>query len=121
LSNAVAITLYVIATASVPAAEPESPPAATRETVERLEAYWFATLERFQYFRRTDPEIFRPLFRKFLGRQHLSDHDAQILRGMLSQFNLVAFNDRFDGKPPRRGAERNPVLPEALQVDPLTD
>ena len=116
LSNAVAITLYVIATASVPTPEPELPPAASREAVARLESYWFETLDRFQYFRRTDPEIFRPLFRKFLGRQHLSDHDAQILRGMLSQFNVVAFNDRFDGKPVRRGA----AIPESDKT-PLTD
>jgi len=109
LSNAVAITLYVIATASAPPEVLDVPPAAPLAHVSKLEEYWFATLERFHYFRRTDPTIFRPLFRKFLGRQHLTDHDVQIFRGMLAQFNLIAFNDRFDGKPPKRGGERQPV------------
>lgn len=116
LSNAVAITLYVIATASVPEPDPELPPAASRDVVERLESYWFDTLGRFGYFRRTEPSVFRPLFRKFLGRQHLSDHDAQILRGMLSQFNMVAFQDRFDGKPPR-----GRTAPTSSGDAPLTD
>ena len=109
LSNAVAITLYVIATASAPPEVLDVPPAAPLAHVSALEEYWFATLERFHYFRRTDPTIFRPLFRKFLGRQHLTDHDVQIFRGMLAQFNLIAFNDRFDGKPAKRGGERQPV------------
>ena len=98
LSNAVAITLYVVATATAPTPEEELPEAAPREMVESLMEYWFATLERFSYFRRTDPERFWPLFRKFIGRQHLATHDVQILRGMLAQFNLGGFGERFDQK-----------------------
>jgi TrmH family RNA methyltransferase len=98
LSNAVAITLYVIATATAPVVEEELPQAAPRSMVESLMSYWFATLERFSYFRRTDPERFWPLFRKFISRQHLSVHDVQILRGMLAQFNLGGFGERFDQK-----------------------
>ena len=98
LSNAVAITLYVIATATAPAPIEEQPEAAPREMIESLTNYWFATLERFSYFRRTDPDRFLPLFRKFIGRQHFSAHDVQILRGMLAQFNLGGFGDRFDSK-----------------------
>ena len=88
LSNAVAITLYVIATASAPAPVEDQPEAAPREMIESLTNYWFATLERFSYFRRTDPD--------------LSAHDVQSLRGMLAQFNLGGFGDRFDSKPVER-------------------
>lgn len=102
LSNAVAITLYVVATASVPAPEPEQPEGAPRAMLDNLMDYWFATLERFHYFRRTDPDRFRPLFKKFIGRLHLSTHDVQVLRGMLAQFNLGGFGDRFDAKPTER-------------------
>ena len=102
LANAVAITLYVIATASAPPVVEELPAAAPRAMVENLLGYWFATLERFHYFRRTDPTRFQPLFRKFIGRLHLSVHDVQILRGMLAQFNLGGFGDRFDSKPTER-------------------
>ena len=98
LSNAVAITLYVVATASVPQPEPDLPEAAPRVMIESLMEYWFATLARFQYFRRTDPVRYWPLFRKFIARLHLSPHDVQILRGMLAQFNLGGFGERFDGK-----------------------
>jgi tRNA/rRNA methyltransferase len=105
LSNAVAISLYVIATAGrVP--ESEAPVAADRAAIDSLRDYWLGSLERFQYFKRTDQERFAPLFRKFLDRLHLSAHDVQVLRGMLAQFNLVAFQDRFDGKPAWRGGRR---------------
>ncbi len=102
LSNAVAITLYVIATASVPPPDPELPDAAPRAAVDSLIEYWFASLARFQYFRRTEPERYLPLFRKFIARLHLGVQDVQILRGMLAQFNLGAFGERFDGKPAER-------------------
>jgi TrmH family RNA methyltransferase len=107
LSNAVAITLYVIATASVPVAPAEPPPvAASRAEVDGLYEYWLGTLERFGYFRRTDRARFAPLFARFLMRLHLSRHDLQVLRGMLAHFHLHSFGDRMDGKPgsPRAAA-----------------
>lgn len=110
LANAVAISLYVVATAGrVP--EPQVPEAANRAAIDSLREYWLGTLERFHYFKRTDQDRFRPLFRKFLDRLHLSGHDVQVLRGMLSQFNVVAFNDRFDGKPPRRATDEPDAQP----------
>lgn len=112
LANAVAITLYVIATATAPVPEEELPEAAPREMTENLMDYWFDTLERFHYFRRTDPQRFRPLFRKFVGRQHFSTHDVQILRGMLTQFNLGGFGDRFDKKPAEKPGGKQLVLNE---------
>ena len=102
LANAVAITLYVVATASAPPIAEDIPEAAPRAMTENLLEYWFSTLERFHYFRRTDPVRFKPLFRKFIGRLHLSTHDVQVLRGMMAQFNLGGFGDRFDQKPTER-------------------
>ncbi len=102
LANAVAITLYVVATASVPPPAFDIPIAAPRAMVEHLMEYWFATMARFQYFRRTEPQRYWPLFCKFIARLHLAEPDIQILRGMLAQFNLGAFGERFDGKPAER-------------------
>ncbi len=105
LANAVAITGYLIASASAASAS-EAPVAASRAHVESLEHYWLETLGRFDYFRRTERDRFAPLFGKFIGRLHLSEHDVQVLRGMLAQFNAFAFKDRFgrapdpDGDPP---------------------
>lgn len=110
LANAVAITLYIVATAS--AAAPAVAPAvddevqAGREEVDGLRAYWLDTLERFGYFRRPrqrasdSRERFEPVFRRFVDRLHLSRHDLQVLRGMLAQQNVHVWNDRFDGKGP---------------------
>jgi len=92
LANACAITLYGVATA-IPPAPSEMPPGATREHVEDLFENWQATLARFQYFRRTNPQRFSPLLRKFISRLHLSQHDVQVLRGMLAQFNYFTFGD----------------------------
>ncbi len=109
LSNAVAIALYVIATASVPPAPAEAPPvAASRAEVANLYEYWLATLERFGYFRRTEHARFAPLFSRFLMRLHLSSHDLNVLRGMLAQFHLHTFGDRMDGKAARGGRVAGP-------------
>lgn len=96
LANAVAITLYGIATAGVPPQRGEPPPAATRAAVDALYEYWLATLERIHYFRRADPEKFRPLLRRMLNRWALTVQDVQALRGMLAQINYFAFGRRFD-------------------------
>jgi TrmH family RNA methyltransferase len=95
LAMSVAITGYSIACmdAAEPTAQPE---AASREHVAALYTYWLETLDRFQYFRRTDRARFEPLFERFLNRQHLSVLDVQTFRGMLSQFNYFAFGGRFD-------------------------
>jgi TrmH family RNA methyltransferase len=98
LANACAITLYLIATAT-PRQPGEQPVAAVRSHVEDLFRYWHSTLARFQYFRRTDPLRFSPLLRKFIGRLHLSQHDVQVLRGMLAQFNYFTFGDRGEERP----------------------
>jgi len=111
LANACAITLYGVATA-VPPAPSVLPPGATREHVEDLFENWQATLARFQYFRRTNPERFSPLLRKFISRLHLSQHDVQVLRGMLAQFNYFTFGDHG----PQRLGE--PAAPAASLDDP---
>lgn len=96
LANAVAMTLYSIASHGV--AHPgEAPPAATRAHVESLHGFWMTTLERFHYFRRAERERFGPQLSRFLGRQHLTVWDVQMLRGMLAQFHWFAFGDRGDG------------------------
>ncbi len=102
LANACAIILYGIATAA-PAAPSDQPEAANRAHVEDLFRYWHATLERFQYYRRTDAERFAPQLRKFLGRLHLARHDVQVLRGMLAQFNYFAFGERDAALPDAGG------------------
>ncbi|MBA3709351.1 MAG: hypothetical protein H0W83_11110 [Planctomycetes bacterium] len=108
LANAVAITGYLIASgAEIPPSD--QPLAAAREHVDSLHRYWLETLERFDYFRRTERERFAPLLGKFIGRLHLSDHDVQVLRGMLAQFNVSAFKDRFDRMPPGAADERAPL------------
>ena len=71
-----------------------------------------ATLARFQYFRRTNPERFSPLLRKFISRLHLSQHDVQVLRGMLAQFNYFTFGDHG----PQRLGE--PAAPATSLDDP---
>jgi TrmH family RNA methyltransferase len=93
LSHAVAITLYGLATSAdlVPAAV--APPA-TRQQVDLLYHYWLGSLERFQYFRRTERDRFAPQLRRLFNRLDLGEHEVQVLWGMLSQFNVFAFGDR---------------------------
>jgi tRNA/rRNA methyltransferase len=93
LSHAVAITLYQLATCGQTIA-PAGEPAARREAVAHLYQYWLSTLERFQYFRRTERERFAPQLQRLFNRLDLSDHDVQVLWGMLAQFQLFAFGDR---------------------------
>lgn len=112
LANAVAITLYLVASQGVPprrSAE-EVSPAATRQAVDSLYDYWLATLDRIQYFRRADVERFRPLLNRMLSRWHLTQLDIQALRGMLAQTNYFCFGRRFDrhDDPPVRGPGDGP-------------
>jgi tRNA/rRNA methyltransferase len=93
LSHAVAITLYNLATVGAPTALVEEP-AANRDAVMHLFQYWLSTLERFQYFRRTDRERFAPQLQRLFNRLDLSEHDVQVLRGMLAQFHHFTFGDR---------------------------
>ena len=93
LSHAVAITLYQLAT-SGQTVEPSGEPAASREAVAHLYRYWLGTLERFQYFRRTERERFAPQLQRLFNRLDLSEHDVQVLWGMLAQLQLFAFGDR---------------------------
>jgi tRNA C32,U32 (ribose-2'-O)-methylase TrmJ len=79
-------------------------PSASREVVAQLFTYWLSTLERFQYFRRTDRDRFAPQLQKLFNRVDLSEHDVQMLRGMLAQFHLFSFGDR--GLPER---EKHPT------------
>lgn len=93
LSHAVAILLYQFAGVSAePASEETS--LATREELARLRNYWLGTLERFNYFRRTPLEQWRPHFEAMLNRWPLSKHDTEVIRGMLSQFNYIQFGDK---------------------------
>jgi tRNA/rRNA methyltransferase len=105
LSHAVAITLYGLAHHdAAPAAEVEPP--APRQQVEMLYSYWLGSLERFQYFRRTERDRFAPQLRRLFNRLDLGEHDVQVLWGMLAQFNYFAFGDR--------GAiEREPVAADS--------
>ncbi len=70
------------------------PPSANRESVALLFNYWLETLDRFQYFRRTDRARFAPQLQRLFNRVDLSDHDVQMFRGMLAQFHLFAYGDR---------------------------
>jgi len=120
LSHAVAITLYHLAAMTAQRADANAPsgsnalaerpttrhnlelrdlrdqrpPSATRDSVALLFDYWLETLARFQYFRRTDRERFAPQLQRLFNRIDLSDHDVQMLRGMLAQFHLFSFGDR---------------------------
>jgi TrmH family RNA methyltransferase len=97
LANAVAITMYLIATATpaAPAGEPDQQ-AADRAMVESLHDYWLETLDRIQYFRRANIQQFRPLLNRMLARWHVTHKDVQALRGMLAQINYYCFGRRFD-------------------------
>lgn len=118
LANAVAITLYQVATADPPAPS-EVPPAAAREHVDDLYRFWLATLARFQYFRRTDPVRFAPQLSNFIGRLHLTTHDVQVMRGMLAQFNYFTFGDRgLDGPGEPPPSADPPTASGAAPTDP---
>ncbi len=93
LSHAVAITLYGLGS-SAPLEPAAVAPPATRQQVDLLYHYWLGSLERFQYFRRTERDRFAPQLRRLFNRLDLSEHDVQVLWGMLSQFNVFAFGDR---------------------------
>ncbi len=97
LAQSVAIAAYCIGSAG-PWQASDQPIAAERGHVDSLYRYWLETLERFQYFRRTNRDRFAPLFEHFLARMRLSAHDVQVLRGMLAQYNYFVFGERFDGK-----------------------
>ena len=109
LSHAVAITMYVLAGVGTPPPEREAVPAATRGQVDQLLRYWLHTLDRFEYFRRTDQERFAPQLERMLNHLHLSDHDVQMLWGMFAQFNLAKFGDRAaPGHDPARSERHRP-------------
>jgi tRNA/rRNA methyltransferase len=93
LSHAVAITLYVLGS-SAPLVGAAIAPPAPRQQVDLLYHYWLGTLERFQYFRRTERDRFAPQLRRLFNRLDLGEHEVQVLWGMLSQFNVFAFGDR---------------------------
>lgn len=97
LSHAVAIMLYELACLDARPADPDQPPGADRDQVERLFHFWLHTLERFDYFRRTKAERFAPQLRQLFTRLHLSDMDVQMFWGMLAQFHYKAFGDRAKG------------------------
>jgi len=94
LANAVGIAAYGVASAAANAPPVSPDAAADRVQIEALYRYWLGTLDRFQYFRRTDAERFAPLLRRFIGRQHLTPHDVQLLWGMFTQFHVHAFGDK---------------------------
>lgn len=89
LSHAVAVTLYALANEVPPHSTPVPDGPAPQHEQEQLLVYWLETLERFNYFRRTDKDRFSPKLRRTLGRFHLRSADIQLLRGMLNQFNHV--------------------------------
>jgi tRNA/rRNA methyltransferase len=93
LSHAVAITLYGLGS-SAPLAPAAVEPPAPRQQVDLLYHYWLGSLERFQYFRRTERDRFAPQLRRLFNRLDLGEHEVQVLWGMLSQFNVFAFGDR---------------------------
>jgi tRNA/rRNA methyltransferase len=93
LSQAVGITLYNLATAIMPPAIPEET-SASRDRVEMLYQFWFASLDRFQYFKKTDRERFAMQLQRFFNRVDLTNYDVQLLWGMLAQFHYFAFGDR---------------------------
>ncbi|HYE08222.1 MAG TPA: TrmH family RNA methyltransferase [Planctomycetota bacterium] len=100
LSHAVAILGYALATSE--AAPPplrmgngdEELDAAPREMIDKLMVYWLRTLDRFRYFRRANQATFEPQFRRMMNRQHWTQHDVQMLWGMLGQMNYHVFGER---------------------------
>jgi TrmH family RNA methyltransferase len=111
LSHAVAITCYHLATATSLPPPPDEPEAAPREQIEHLFRYWLGTLDRFDYFRRTELPRFEPQLRRLFNRLRLSEHDVQMLWGMLAQFNYFTFKNRGEqmavtGKAPDDGADK---------------
>lgn len=119
LSHAVAITLYQLATQGQ-TVEAGGEPAASRESVAHLYRYWLNTLERFQYFRRTERDRFAPQLQRLFNRLDLSDHDVQVLWGMLAQFQLFAFGDRGLQKGDEPAAPEAPSASSAAHGDAIT-
>lgn len=121
LSHAVAILGYALAT-SEPAAprvrdeadRDEELDAAPREMIDKLMVYWLRTLDRFRYFRRADQAAFEPQFRRMMNRQHWTQHDVQMLWGMLGQMNYHVFGSRDPATP-------GVAAPDPAEVDPRRD
>ncbi|MBA3845704.1 MAG: hypothetical protein H0X45_03540 [Planctomycetes bacterium] len=102
LSHAVAILGYALATSEPAPPLPDDHvelDAAPREMIERLMVYWLRTLDRFRYFRRASQEQFEPQFRRMINRQHWTQHDVQMLWGMLGQMNYQVFGERDPATP----------------------
>jgi tRNA/rRNA methyltransferase len=94
LSHAVAITLGYLQHARPPEAATEEPPLATVARRQELETYWLATLQRFDHFRKIGGDKGAAELREMLQGLPLADRDCIRLRGMLAQFNYVAFGDK---------------------------
>lgn len=88
LSHAVAITLFVLGTATSDTAHVAAPaaPRLTHRETERLFDFWSSALSDSGYFRRTDPARFAPKLRRLLQRLALTVYDANLLWGMLAHF-----------------------------------
>lgn len=99
LSQAVAITLYHLATTFMPPTAKQVASAA-RDRVEMLYQFWFASLDRFQYFKKTDRERFAGHLQRLFNRIDLTDYDVQLLWGMLAQFHYFTFGDRGSATSP---------------------
>jgi TrmH family RNA methyltransferase len=108
LSHAVGLFLYSMANADPVARDIAMPTASSRDEVEHLYHYWLHSLERFDYFRRTEQERFEPQLRRLFNRLHLSHHDVQMLWGMLAQFHYFTFGNRSEEEiaEPQRGEIR---------------
>lgn len=111
LSHAVAITLYQLAGVGAVLPERNVEPAATRLEVDHLYAYWMHSLERFGYFRRTTKERFAPQLQRLMNHLHLSQHDVQMLWGMLAQFHYRTFGNRAEP-----GYHQTDVMPGKNEV-----
>jgi tRNA/rRNA methyltransferase len=93
LSQAVAITLYGLATTEKPQTATVEI-TANREHVDKLFQFWLSTLDRFQYFQKIERARFAPHLQRMFNRNDLTDYDVQLLWGMLAQFHFFAFGDR---------------------------
>ena len=107
LSHAVAITLHELQTAGVAAIHPsedspqpsphptisQAPSAAEREALLR---YWLGTLDRVNFFVKSDRTSWQPHFERLIRRLPLGEQDVRVLRAGLAQFNRHAFGDKAD-------------------------
>ncbi len=94
LSHAVATTMGFLHHYDQPAQRQGHKEPASGERVADLEAYWLATLKRFDHFRRIGDERGTNDLHDLLRQLNLSDRDCVILRGMLAQFNYKAFGSK---------------------------